>query len=704
MGARTSLSRLEGPLDPLAPLDYATRQYADAAADTFFPIANGTHFNGNGGAAVTALPQGRLFQTRKLLRVIAGGANILQVEWANIYTTNVVQAADATCELNGPNSVDVRMSIEYPAGNMRMISASSAYSAGTAYALRDQVTSGGNSWVCIQAGTGQTPATGSAYWVQVRRYLVRWDNDDGFGTITFAAGDYKQSLPLTLQERTLAGDLIAVLGTFDTGSTSNRVPYAGMAGASNTAPFVDWVVNSTSAMPAAGASMADTGVTTQTNGNTTTGSSTDVSAWMKIPYATAITGNTAIKRCVALFGDSLIQGAGGDIRDGEAGGFFVRSVDNASWWRIAQGGNQAGCYTKTNAPWQYACAARCTAIVTDMLLNDIQGGNTFAVVQSRMLRLWNALAAQGPPVYATYPTPISLSSDSWATTANQTRWTTGGASAFPGTNAEYLTSVYGQIAMWLNQDGAGFTFNGVTAQVGQPNHPLQGLLDCRSIIADPQTSWKWGAGLTADGAHPNGIAVTAQAAYLRPQMDIVLRSGQTSPPTVQYSPIGEEPVCNIPRWAVRDQSTVATGSAMTVIGVSPGRVFYNIRMQVGSATASNKSWTVFTGADGAKLKAILNGVKTTPAASTLVSIALGGIWIPAGYIIAVQVTTPAASAWVGCTSIAGAVSNSLNRTGINFLLAGTSADTAVVSTGTVVSLYPADKWSENVFRAWGNAS
>lgn len=39
-----------------------------------------------------------------------------------------------------------------------------AYAAGTAYTVDDVVSYSGSSWVNIQAGTGQTPASGSAYW------------------------------------------------------------------------------------------------------------------------------------------------------------------------------------------------------------------------------------------------------------------------------------------------------------------------------------------------------------------------------------------------------------------------------------------------------------------------------------------------------------------------------------------------------------
>ena len=39
-----------------------------------------------------------------------------------------------------------------------------AYSASTAYVVDDVVSHTGSSWVCIQNGTGQTPAGGSSFW------------------------------------------------------------------------------------------------------------------------------------------------------------------------------------------------------------------------------------------------------------------------------------------------------------------------------------------------------------------------------------------------------------------------------------------------------------------------------------------------------------------------------------------------------------
>lgn len=686
------------PADPATALQPATKQYVDARAKTFLPVANGTHFNGNGGATATAgLIQTRCRQTRKLLRVIAGGANVLQVEWANIWTSNTPQAGNASCEIAGQQAVTARMSIEYPAGNPRQVSGSTAYSATTAYALLDQVTSGGSSWVCIQAGTGQTPAAGSAYWRQVNRYVVNWDSQtDTSGTVVFNPGDYLKSQPVQLSEFTRQGDCIAVLGAFDTGSGTGYLPYAGANGASNTAPFVDWVVDASGGLPAVGSALCDTGVTTQTNGNTTAANSTNYTAWMKIPYATAITGNVPTKQCVALFGDSLIQGTGGDIRDGEPCGIFPRTLDGISWWRIAQGGNRAGCYVPGNAPWQMSVVSRCTSVVTNLAMNDINANLTTAQVKSAMQTLWTVLESAGVPVYAGCPTPISASSDSWATTTNQSRFTNGGAvntTQNPTDDASYLTSVYGSVAMWLSQSGASLAMNdGTTVQIGQRGHPLTSLIDWRGLIADPQTSWKWNPNYTTDGAHPNQTASIVQAAYTQQQMEPAIMGRQTmpiSPPT--YRPVGEPPVMSFPRTsAIANAPSIATaGTILSTADTSAGRLYYGFRCAAGGFGTTNaaKSWTVLVGADPTKLKPFASG-SFTPSQNSIMDTALPGgpLWVPSGYLMALAVTYRASTAgeWLGATPAFA----SLMRTGFPFLLSGQSTDTAALSS-QAVSIWPA---------------
>lgn len=677
--------------------------------EQFLPIANGTHFNGNGGAASTSLITGvRCRQTRKLLRVIAPGADQLQVEWANIWTGNTPQAGDATCEFNAPNSITARMTIEYPAGNMRIVSSSSAYAAGTAYALLDQVVSSGIKYVCIQAGTGNTPASSPLFWRVVNTYIVNWDDQtDTSGTVLFAVGDYKKSRPIILSEKLIAGDLIAVLGGFDSGNSANYIPYAGSSGASNTAPFTDWVVDAAGALPAVGSALCDTGVTTQTNGNTTTLNSTTQSAWMKIPYATAITGNSPNKRCVALFGDSLMLGTGGDVRDGQCGGVFVRAMDGAPYWMIAQGGNRAGCYTPSNAPWQLSCVARCTSVLTDLGVGDIQANLTFAQYQAVVTRLWRALNSTGVPVYSGIYMPISNSSDTWATTTNQSRWTNGGAAnttQFPTDDATFLTSIYGLAQMWLGQDGATWPgVDGVSTKVGQINHPLDGILDWHGLMADPATSWKWNPGYTTDGAHPVAAAATVQAVYLAQQLEpVVMGRNQMAMAPPQFLPHGEPPMQSMPRHQSSDNSpSIAAGTFLTVLGVSSGRYFYGFRCAPGAAVAASRNWTLLTGMDPAKLKVQASG-SFTPVASTIQDTAISGpVWIPAGHVVVLALTVPATTAnvWLGAnTAYAGQ-----NKQGLGFLTAGKSTDTsALTGTKTIFDGVTAGAgvFAPNVFRLW----
>jgi hypothetical protein len=696
------------PLKIVAP---SVRQHTtDVRLDNYLPVANGTHFNGNGGSASTALIQTRCRQSRKLLRVISGGADKLQVEWANIWTSNTPQAADASCEFNGPNNVTVRMSIEYPAGNMRMVSGSSAWSSVTAYAIGDQVLSSGVKYVAIAATTNNTPASSPTFWRIVRTYVVNWEGQtDSSGTVVFVPGAYKKSLPIQLSENTILGDMIAVLGAFDSGAgTGTYIPYAGANGASNTAPFVDWVVDVGTGIPAVGSSIVDTGVTTQTNGNTTTANSTVLSAWMPIPYATAITGNIPNKRCVALFGDSLVQGYGGDCRDGEGAGIFVRSVDGATWWRIAQGGNRAGCYAPGNWPWQMSVVKRCTGVVTDLGLNDINNNQTFATTQTNMMRLWTELSKTGVPVYAGYLSPISSSTDSWATIVNQSRYSGAGTGQNPNDDTTYPTSVYGQIQLWLTQDGAPMTIAGSSIKAGQVNHPLEGLIDWRGMIADPQTAWKWNPGAnlyTTDGLHPTTVAALVQAAYTAAQMEpVIMGRSIVPPPSPPYAPQGEPPVTNMSRSSLSATGNASTtaGTYITVIGVSPGRYYYGFRMAAGAATAAARSWTLLAGADAAKLKVVQSGT-FTPVASAIQDTGLTGapVWIPAGQVIALALTVPATTAnvYLGATA---AFAN-LNKEGLGFVVAGKSTDTAVL-TGTktifAAGAAGAGAFAPDVFRVW----
>lgn len=672
----------------------------------FLPVVNGTHFNGNWGNPSTSLIQTRCRQSRKLLRVI-DATDCIQVEWANIYTTTVAPGTDLSCEINGPNSVTVRMAIEYPAGKPRFTSGSTTWSSATAYVLDDQVVHSGVKYVATAASTNQTPSSTSAFWRVVNTYVVNWDGQtDTSGTVVFAAGSYKKSLPIKLSERLLPGDKIAILGAFDSGNSSNYIPYAGANGAANHGVFVDWVVDAAGGMPAVGSSIVETGITNQTNGNTTAANAADNLTWMKIPYATAITGVTTSGQCVAIFGDSIAQGYGGDIRDGEPCGIYPRALDGVSWWRVAQGGNRAINYTRNNAPWQYSVLSRCQSVVVNMGMNDISNGMTFAQMKTYLRRLYESLAACGPEVYVAMLTPISASSDAWATTANQTRYTAGGTiptTQYPNDDATYLTSVYGQTAMWISNDGCSMSIDGVDARVGQNNHPVSGLLDVRSLLSDPATSWKWLPSFTADGAHPAPAIVQSEVDYLRPQMEPVIFARPVAPvPLPAWNPSGEvsDAVQSMPRSVVDSNSTAAAGSVSTYVGTASGRRYSQLRFWLNSIQTAGALtyWTVLAGMDPAKMKIIDSGSAAFGAGALATITFATPQYIPAGYGVVLVLSSTSANtrSYAGHLN-ATAAQAGLHTTGSGFVLGGTSADVGASLTGTINMI---TKFTASAFRAW----
>jgi hypothetical protein len=181
-------------------------------------------------------------------------------------------------------------------------------------------------------------------------------------------------------------------------------------------------------------------------------------------------------------------------------------------------------------------------------------------------------------------------------------------------------------------------------------------------------------------------------------MQAVLSASQAPPqPQPAFSAVGEPPTQNMTRSDIAALSTVVTtGSLMTVVGVSSGRLFYGARLFAG--TTGVKTWTVLAGADPAKMKAVATGTVTPAVANTIVAFGFAApVWIPAGQTVAVQATTPAASAWGGKTATVAAV----HRTGLGFLLAATAVDTVGVAAGTTVNLHASGgKYTVSPFRMW----
>src|ERR1700748_3765295 len=162
--------------DPTNVQGAATKTYTDTyGGKRWVPVATRAIVpNENQGATDVGQPWTTAARYgRTMHRVVVGGAQAIRVEyanWANQNGDSTAASGGTTSvgarpyEISNSNAVSYRASIEYPAGVWKFVSGSTAYASGTAYAIGDQVLSSSVAYVCIQAGTGHTPASSPTFW------------------------------------------------------------------------------------------------------------------------------------------------------------------------------------------------------------------------------------------------------------------------------------------------------------------------------------------------------------------------------------------------------------------------------------------------------------------------------------------------------------------------------------------------------------
>lgn len=513
-------NKLTSVATPTAANDAAIKSYVDGLAAKWVPIAGrATVASENTGATNAGLQfvtAGRYGRT--VHRVIAGGASQVRLEYANWGT----QDGDATTsagttvsvgarpyEVSNPNSVSFRASIEYPAGVWKLVSGSTAYASGTTYAIGDQVISSSITYVCIQAGAGHTPASSPTFWLVVNRYLVHWNGEDGTRAVTCASGANIQSIPVAIPNLQ-PGMYVAVNSMVLTGSSSNKFTVGDISRSK------DFAVDYATTPPTAGGSTdpVDVGVSTQTN----------ASAGTPIPLPLMISGQTGANASVYLVGDSVMYGyTDTDTSWGYQRGSFAAAMEDTQtpYLRAAQTGSQALQFLPANSPLRTALASRCSAAVCNLGVNDITlCSGVAATVEANLVALWTSLDSQGLRVYQTTIMPSTTSSDSWATKANQT------------VNSTFNTCRQA-VNAWLRA-GATTTINGLSVSIGNPMHPLTGLIDYSLYGEDPTDSSRWltnGSAnyYTSDGIHPSPAAYAALENQITPAVMHLVAPGSPWP-------------------------------------------------------------------------------------------------------------------------------------------------------------------------------
>lgn len=213
---------------------------------------------------------------------------------------------------------------------------------------------------------------------------------------------------------------------------------------------------------------------------------------------------------VGGIGDSIVAGNG----DGNTGGFWHRGLSgNISEQRVAYPSEQAYAYNlRTYSQYRSPLLRAATHIVCELGINDVKGNQTLAALQGNLIPLWQKAARRAAKVYQTTLTPVSTSTDTWATVGNQT----------PGPNE----AVRAGFNNWLRAGAPidSTTSAGVAAgtggalTAGMPGHPLAGYIELADAVESARNSGIWKAAHTGDGTHPNVTGHTALAAVFTPAL------------------------------------------------------------------------------------------------------------------------------------------------------------------------------------------
>lgn len=312
---------------------------------------------------------------------------------------------------------------------------------------------------------------------------------NGQSTVTIQPGAYVKSDPLPLR---LWKGRIYYTRTFATTTTGNQIPVQAL--------FVDGSRFETS----------DSITTTDTTGNTTANALVNNSAVGGYgPQAVEATplGRASLPMVVGT-GDSILDG----VSRGNLRSWFDQVLELAlvPHLKVSVSGEQniqfygqpGTTSDSVGRKYRGRFLAGATDIVSDYSINDITSSATFAQMQSRILTAASIAAYYGARFHQTTFAPHTSSTDSWATTANQTPSNAGQETIRTQANA------------WL-RDGApinGSTgvavatgdASGTTIRAGVYGHPVAGVFDMAGAVeVSNGTSLVWQVNAaTTDGLHP----------------------------------------------------------------------------------------------------------------------------------------------------------------------------------------------------------
>jgi lysophospholipase L1-like esterase len=219
---------------------------------------------------------------------------------------------------------------------------------------------------------------------------------------------------------------------------------------------------------------------------------------------------------VGILGDSIACGSG-DTGTTVTGyyGYIERGLGTTvPWVSLTRAGYRGAWVTAQPSRALTLHATSITSVIIEMGVNDIFAGiAALATLQATQIAIWNFYGNRGVRAFQTTISPDTTSTDSFATTANQTsvnsgqntvrvnfnNWLRGGAPIVAGA------------AVALGTVGALLT--------GQAGHPLAGYFEMADVCESGRDSGVWAVNgsaffATLDGLHPSPAFHTLLAAVV----------------------------------------------------------------------------------------------------------------------------------------------------------------------------------------------
>ncbi len=250
----------------------------------------------------------------------------------------------------------------------------------------------------------------------------------------------------------------------------------------------------------------------------------DAFAYILMPAVITGTPKTPSQRSVAIWGDSVAEGAGdGQLSDGHAlpfldlqrggGGYLSRAFHGQTGIvKVARGSDRVDKWIlPAGHKRRMMLMSSATDAITEGGLNDILSVASLPTIKASLVTGWKQLAQRGLRVWQPTLSPVSTSTDAWATVAGQTTngndpnrvglndWLRDGA---PVVSAADLTAI---------------AIGAAGLRAGQTGHPLHAFFEIADVLESSRNSglWRIPNRFVSDGAMSVGsnIVTSATAAF-----------------------------------------------------------------------------------------------------------------------------------------------------------------------------------------------